>query len=499
MFSVEIFILIIIACISPLLTLAALWQTKEWRIDRIKEHLRSEGWLRQLFGTTRPIIMIIAIAINNVQIGIIAMAILSVAQIGLRRQRFPVWTMKAIVLISAAAFFTLICAFTISHASFFFVFLPLIQSIPLALAWLIFLPIDNTLKKKVMKKATKLRAEFSNLTVIGITGSVGKTTTKELLAHILEEHTISFTPAYVNSEMGVAKWILKELHDKDRHEKRIVIVEMGAYRKGEISRLCRIVQPDIGIITFIGTQHIALFGSQQNLCDAKTELFTALPENGHAFFNADSIACNTADIDTLCPLTTIGTARPCDVEAKDIQEVSNGIRFRIQDTQYHIPIHGTHNVTNALLAIVTAKYVQMPETDIVARLQTFSPPQNTFSVQEKNGVTLLDDTHNASPESFQAAIRWAQKQQMQNKILVTPGLIELGEDEDRIHTEIGILANGVFSKVIFTGKHGIDAFAKGYNGSTERYNKATVPVSKGDLLVCIGRVPQATINRILPQ
>ena len=498
MFSLKIFILIIIACTSPLLTLAALWQTKEWRIDRMKEHLRSVGWLRQMFGTTRPIILILAITINNAIFGVIAMAALSIAQIGLRKQRFPVWTTKAITLVGTALIFDVVCAILINKVSFFFVLMPIMQSLSIALAWLIFLPIDNTLKKNVMKKATKLRAEFSHLTVIGITGSVGKTTTKELLAHILGEQTISFTPAYVNSEMGVAKWILTELQNKNRHEKRIVIVEMGAYKKGEISRLCNIVKPDVGIITFIGTQHIALFGSQENLCTAKTELFASLHEDGHAFFNADSKACDISNVDILCPLTTIGTRRPCDIEAKDIEETTKGISFRVQDMQYHIPIHGTHNVTNALLAILTAKHLQMPEENIVDRLKTFQPPKNTFSVQEKDGVTILDDTHNASPESFYAAIAWAERQPMQKKILITPGLIELGENEDRIHTEIGIRAHGIFSRVIFTGKHGIDAFAKGYNGNIEHYDKNSTSVEKGDLLACVGRVPHATIDRILP-
>jgi len=504
-------ILVCIASLSPLLTLATLWQKKEWRIDRIKEHMRSNGWLRQTFGVIRPVIVVSSIASSRINlplsglvIGVYALAGMSLLQILSRRQRMPVWTIKAIALCSLSL---LMNALTIewhltAYINYFLppyapVLLPVLQIIPLTVSWVIFLPVDIALKKRIMKKATELRSSFNNLTSIGITGSVGKTTTKELIAHLLKQKNVLYTPAYVNSEMGVAKWLLKELPKHDKDKDLILIVEMGAYRMGEIENLCKITKPSIGVITYIGTQHIALFGSQERLQKAKGELFTSLPKSGHAFFNADCEPCAKAAGNIDCNKTSVGTANSCTIKAQDIEEMSNGIRFSAEGQKYSVPLYGTHNTTNVLLAIGVAKLIGLQKSDIAKSLATFSPPHSTFSVRTEKGITLLDDTHNASPESFRAAIAWAKSQPARNKILVTPGLIEQGEAEDRIHMELGTQSNTIFSRVIFTGKHGIDAFAKGYTGPVEQYSKHTLPAANGDLLVCIGRVSPTVINHIV--
>ena len=488
--------LVIVGCTSPLLTLSTLWQKKEWRIDRLKEHLRAEGFFRQLFGILRPIIVLGAI-LTNVSWGIIALAAVSVIQISLRRQRLPVWTLKTIVLVSTSLGITIATALLLPIATVY-IALPLFQSIPLLISWVLFLPVDYTLKNHVMNQATKIRSTYENLTFVGITGSVGKTTTKEIIDHVMKDKNVLCTPAYVNSEMGVAKWLLKELPKHNTDEKLILIVEMGAYRIGEIANLCKIVKPSIGVITYIGTQHIALFGSQEKLQKAKGELFAALPSDGHAIFNADSSLCRVVGQKLDCSTTSIGTASPCDVLAQDIEETGDGIHFSIEGQKYNVPLHGTHNITNVLLAISVAELLEVQKSDIIKSLKTFKPPSSTFSVQKKRGVTLLNDTHNASPESFRAAIAWAKSQPANNKILLTPGLIELGNTEDNIHRELGTQASGIFSRVIFTGKHGIDAFAKGYTGEVERLHKQTTPILSEDLLLCVGRVSGAVINRILP-
>ena len=487
--------LVIVGCISPLLTLTTLWQKKEWRIDRLKEHLRAEGFFRQLFGLLRPFIVLGAI-LTNVIWGMIALAALSVIQILLRR-RFPVWTLKTIILIGTSIGITILTASLLPIATVYAV-LPLFQSVPLLIAWVLFLPVDYALKNHIMKKATLLRKEFTNCTVVGITGSVGKTTTKELMAHVMKSKNVLCTPAYVNSEMGVAKWLINELSSRDRKEELLLIVEMGAYRKGEIAKLCTIAQPHIGIITYIGTQHIALFGSQEKLQNAKAELVMSLPSDGHAFLNADCKPCAELTDRISCPLTTVGTDGHCSIDAKEIEETGKGIHFKVGSTSYDVPLHGTHNVTNVLLAIAVARHLEIETGIIDKQLSTFTPPHSTFAVRKNKEVTILDDTHNASPESFRAAIAWAKSQPANNKILLTPGLIELGNTEDIIHRELGTQASEIFSRVIFTGKHGIDAFAKGYTGDVERLSKQTKSIHSGDLLLCVGRVSEAAINRILP-
>ncbi len=492
-------IFVLLACISPLLTFAALWQIKEWRIDRLREHFRASGWFRQLFGIARPIIVSATLLSGFIVEGIWILALLSIVQIVMQKQRYPVWTKKAVILVGISVLINLLLTELRITNYELRIFIPILQPLILYISWLLFLPLDSYMKNRIMKKATKLRSSYKNLTAIGITGSVGKTTTKELLAHILQEKNVLYTPAYVNSEMGVAQWLLQELPKYSPDDKLILIAEMGAYRPGEIARLCKIVQPKMGIITFIGTQHIALFGSQEQICNAKAELIESLPADGNAFLNADNELCSSTQDRCKGEVITVGTGGHADREAFDIEETAKGISFRLLDLKYTVPLRGTHNVTNVLLAIAVGQNLEMTHHELMSAVQTFQPPSSTFSVRSEHGVTMLDDTHNASPESFRAAIAWAKTQPMEKKILLTPGLIELGVKQDSIHRELGNAASGIFDRVIFTAKQGKNAFQSGYSKKVEMMNTSSEKITEGDLLVCVGRINQRTISALLPK
>ena len=425
--------------------------------------------------------------------GILVLAALSVIQIMLKKQHYPVWTKKAVILFSGSITATAVISMTNFQFSIFNfqLFLPLLQQLILFFIWSLFLPIDTMMKRRVMKKAKALRSTFKNLTVIGITGSVGKTTTKELIAHVLSDKKVLATPAYVNSEMGVSQWLLRELPKHATDEELTLIIEMGAYRTGEIRRLCEITKPDMGVLTFIGTQHIALFGSQEALRDAKAELIEALPEDGTAFINADSTIA--ASVANRCKggVVTVGVKG-------HIEETETGIIFEAGNTQYEATLRGTHNTTNVLLAVAVAQALEIEQSQIAKKLKTFAPPSSTFSVKKVGGVTILDDTHNASPESFRAAIDWARTQPMEQKILLTPGLIELGSKQVSIHRDLGAYASGNFDRVIFTAKQGARAFEEGYNNPVELLIASTPKIPEGSLLICVGRVRPTTIKALCP-
>ncbi len=502
-----------VAAISPLLTFAKLWQIKEWRIDRLSEHLRAEGYLRQIFGIIRPAILGLLGLVGLLGLlprdlwtssALGALALASAAQIVLRRQPAPVWTQKAITLVGAnlALTETLAYALLMTENEPVTAFLPLAQPFLLFATWMLCRPVDHFLKQRILSEAKALRARHPELTVVGITGSVGKTTTKELLAHILGDRHPLATPAYVNTEMGVAQWLIRSLQNAKCKipsiKYDVLIVEMGAYRKGEISLLCDIVKPTIGIMTFIGTQHIALFGSQKALCEAKSELLLALPKEGCAFLNADSNLCAGLRQAAKCPVTTIGTGGHADLKAFDIEETPQGIRFRVGETLITVPLHGTHNVANVLLAFAAARHLGMQHAAIAAKLRTFIPPERTFQVRSERGVVILDDTHNASPESFKAAIAWARTQPMEQKFLLTSGLIELGEQQDRIHMELGALAAPVFDDMIVLNARAARLLEQGFGKPVLTHTKEIPALEPGSLLVCIGRMPSSTIHRLLP-
>jgi len=498
--------LTVLASLSPLLTFASLWQRKEWRIDRLREHFRHEGWWRQVFGLVRPLVIAGCIALSLVDffvgfswvfVALIAMSIINVMQIVIRRQPRPVWTQKAVVIALGSMLLTAFFSLILWSFDLFTTlpFLALLQPFVVAIVWAGLLPLDTILKQRVMRRAKDVRAKHAELTVIGITGSVGKTTTKELLAHILGDRAAA-TPAHVNSEMGVSAW-LNNLLTKESVP-NVLIVEMGAYRSGEIRELCEIAQPSIGILTYVGMQHVGLFGSQEALFNAKAELIESLPENGHAFLNGDNELCVKMASRAKCPVTLVGTGGNLNVEAFDIEETPTGIRFKLDQKTFTVPLHGTHNVTNVLLAIKAAEEAGMKMDEIQKRLESFTPPQHTFSVREERGVTILDDTHNSSTESVQAAINWARSQPLEHKTLLIHGLIELGEAQDRAHAELGTLAAPVFKRVIFRDKRSALSFAKGYGREVEILSKETLPVQQGTLLVCTGRMSGEKIRSLLP-
>ena len=495
--------LTLLATLSPLLTFAHLWQVKEWRWDRLREHLWSEGYVRQIIGTLRPLLFVLFGALYLVEALpkeswpaslLIAFLALSVVQVIMHRQPSPVWTQKAVALCATALIIIFAAALVMDPVTL--PILPLLAFLALIVAWTLWWPIDRALKRRVFARASATRYRFDSLTVIGITGSVGKSTTKELLACVLADRHPLTTPAYVNTEMGVAQWITQEL---PRHpDPTILIVEMGAYRRGEIRLLASVIRPTVGIITFIGSQHIGLFGSQETLSQAKAELLESLPADGHAFLNADCSLCLKLKDRCKCPLTVVGTGGPADLEAYEIEETTGGIRFRAGSVLFQLPLHGTHNVTNVLLAIAVAESLGMQREAIAKKLATFSPMHHTFSVREDHGVTILDDTHNASPTSVEAAIAWTRGQPAESKILLFSGLIELGEELDRTHEELGSLAAPTFQRVIFLNHRSARPFTKGFGRSVEILSKISQKVTPGSLLVCVGRIPQATIARLLP-
>ena len=241
---------------------------------------------------------------------------------------------------------------------------------------------------------------------------------------------------------------------------------MGAYCKGEIATLCSMTQPTIGIITMIGSQHLGLFGSQKHIVDAKGELFDALPHSSRAFVNAESPFLDLLQKKCRCP---------CDVIERTT--ILKNPRF------------------NADIAIAVAKFLGVHDQQVNEKLATFSLPEHTFSIRKQANITILDDTHNSSPESFRAAIDWARIQPQKEKILLASGVIELGNESANIHRELGSLAASVFDQAIILNLHCAKPFALGF---AKPLQPTTYNLQPHSLLVCVGRIPQSTINTLLP-
>lgn len=513
--AVALALLTFAACLSPMLTFLALWQLKEWRMDRLLEHLQKEGFFLQLLGRTRPaiiglgLLLTLLLLLRSEPFSIVwAIGAALATSIGIGavqfmqgKQRMPRWTMKALTVFVLSIALNVLVLWMIwlfiersVNVAVLFLCVPLLQSPLSVVAGIIIRPLDWFLKIRLLAKARKIRASQPNLTVIGITGSVGKTTTKELLAHILKNKGALATPLHVNTELGVSKWLVATLKKEPTESERILIVEMGAYRKGEIALLCSIAKPTLGVITAVGRQHLALFGSVETIVEAKGELFEALPENGHAFGNKDNAAFDLLKTKCRCPLTSVGTAKGADLQALDIEETGNGIRFSLEGVTFSVPLFGTHTVTSILLAIAVVKHLHVPLPEAMQSLRTFQGIKQTFEVRTAGGITILDDTYNLSPESFRAAIEWAARQSNKRKVLVTEGIIELGKEEESIHRELARQAASVFDLAFVTHQRTLPYFKEAF-GDKVALVTAAEPLSPGDLLVCTGRLSPAVIDR----
>jgi len=514
-------ILTIIGCLSPLLTFLALFQQKEWRLDRLGEHLRREGAIRQLWGWVRPVMVVLFVitdiffvfmvrnATNSNEAAQLAMLLLVAhaawlllfagmtgLQLILRKQRSPVWTSKAKLMAVIAGMLdiaaTSIWLFSIYSPAVILLAQPLIVLI----AWAALLPLDRYLKAQWFARARAVRDTWKDSIVIGIAGSVGKTTTKELIKHLLSDlHPIT-TPAHVNTEMGVAQWMVTESR-KMKAERSPVIVEMGAYKKGEIALMCTFVKPTIGVMTALGSDHLALFGSEDAITEANAELLHALPKSGHAFLYADNNAVRSLVSTLDCHVTLAGLHKDADIRVEKITETDKGLTAHLEDTTCTVALHGMHNVGNILLAVGIAKKLGISDERIRELLESFQPLAHTFNVRTEHGIRIVDDTYNSSLLSIRAALDWAKSQNEHPRILLMSGLLETGNQEEAFLKELGAAAKGSIERVIFTADTGRTAFEETYGKPVEILSSHSTPAPTGSLLLCLGRMPLSAIQKLL--
>jgi UDP-N-acetylmuramyl pentapeptide synthase len=519
---------VLIGSLSPLLTFARLFQMKEWRLDRLGEHLRREGWIRSLGGPIRAALIVLyaaflaygAYAVVRTSGGgpsfIIVIGFLpllpwllgipvamTIGQVALNKQRLPIWTAKSLLIVFTAVLINVViawwCMFQIRV--FLTPLIPLLQPLVVCMAWLLWRPVDTLMKNRLLSKATARRATLKDATVIGIVGSVGKTTTKELLKCVLQDlHPIA-TPDHVNTELGVASWLLKTITQDDVRAWRaapqqaipLLIVEMGAYRKGEIATLCRVAQPTIGVVTALGSDHLALFGSEEAIVDANAEILHALPKDGHAFFLSDNSASTGLKDRAPCAVTLAGSADAT------VIHTDRGLTLESDGTRFAVALHGAHNAGNAMLAVAVARHMGIADERIRELLAGYRGSAHTFHLKKERGILVMDDTYNVSPLSFKAALDWAKDRDERPRVLLTSGLLETGADEKRFLKELGAAANKSAERVVFTTEAGRSAFAEGLGKDVELLSPSTPPVDDDGLLLCVGRMPQATLRRLLPR
>jgi len=305
--------------------------------------------------------------------------------------------------------------------------------------------------KGLQQLATYWRARF-NPRVVGITGSVGKSSSKELIWAVLHQRYNTLkNPGNLNNEIGLPLTLLRL---DDSHQR--VVLEMGMYDLGEISELCAIASPHIGLVTDVGPTHLERLGSIERIARAKAELVQALPADGVAILNQDDPFVRSMAKETQARVFTYGLTPEADLWASDIaSEGLEGIRFVLhyQSEALHtkVPLLGRHSVHTALRAAAVGLVEKMSWDEIMSGLQESAVQLRLVSVTGINDSILLDDTYNASPVSTIAALNLLHDLSGR-KIAVLGDMAELGDYEAEGHRRVGCRAADVVHLLITVGQ-----------------------------------------------
>jgi UDP-N-acetylmuramoyl-tripeptide--D-alanyl-D-alanine ligase len=312
------------------------------------------------------------------------------------------------------------------------------------LANLVLYPFDEFNRHRYLRSAAEKLDKIHPI-VIGITGSYGKTSTKQILAEIMaEKYEVLNTPKSYNTLMGICKVINESLEAKHRY----FIVEMGTYKKGEIEKICSLVKPQIGIITAIGPQHLERFLTLENIARAKYELIESLPRDGVAIFNYDNHYCRQLALQTQVKTLAYGIDSPekVDLLAQNISVDMEGTKFEIVSSadprrSARMQLLGRQNVSNALAAILAARECGIPLEQAVHTLVVLSPVEHRMQlIHTPQGVTLIDNAYSSNPTSARMSFEVLRALKCDGR-----------KEQDREHYSLGQKAAQVSDLVFIVG------------------------------------------------
>ncbi|MCB9809356.1 hypothetical protein H6771_00030 [Candidatus Peribacteria bacterium] len=387
-----------------------LWQIKEYRVDRLRDYFHSEEGRRSMrslcffpgvLPRPEPTLRALLVVLLTGILSLLAYRALS-----------PVWG-------------ALLTALVIERT------LWLWTGIAVALTGVV-----KTVQQRLLfAQVRRLREGAGNLTIIAITGSYGKTSTRAMLAHVLTAHfgqdDVLSPQGNRNTELGIAQWLWQERDYFTRGDKRYLVVEVGAYQRGEIATVCRFLQPQIGIITAMSNQHMALFRTQRNLQLAKAELAEGCSDV--CFYNGEDVlsAQILRETNTSATLTPLPTGRMTSIEA-----LLGHTEFTYDGQHGSLPWPGQQYMLNVRYVLAVCEYLSVPLPEALQALRSAPQPlQGLHAEQLTTGATLLWDTYNANEQGVLAALQHMELSRGE-KVVILQHLRELGPEADRVHERI---------------------------------------------------------------
>ena len=448
---------------------------------------RYSRWLRESGDTTAPrrlmgfVVFFIALSLFSHALGSQALMLLFGAFTSwhLLRQKYKkplVWTPRARRIYAVAAVLALL---TIVGAVFAFacsvdsaLYSAAVAALGVycashcymfAAVWLL-KPVDKAINRKFYNRAAGLLQSMPDLKIVGITGSYGKTSTKHYLHRILSEcYQTAMTPGSFNTTLGVIRTIREHLKPYDK----VFIVEMGAKQPGDIKEICELVHPSIGIITAVGEQHLESFGSIENVQKTKFELADSLPADGLAVINNDfeKIADRKVN-NTPCVRYAVSATVDASWTAENVEYSERGTSFIAKGEGLEIPLAtklvGECNISNLLACVAVAVHLGVPVDKIRYAVSRIEQVEHRLNLKRTPaGITIIDDAFNSNPMGSAMALDVISRMTGGKRIVITPGMIELGERTEELNRRFGEKMASCADIAIVVGKYNREAIVAG--------------------------------------
>ncbi len=329
--------------------------------------------------------------------------------------------------------------------------------------WLL-LPIEKLINKRYFNDAARILASMPQLKVVGITGSYGKTSTKHYLNRILsEKYEVLMTPGSYNTTLGVVRTVRELL--KPYHE--VFIVEMGAKQRGDVEEICSLVHPSIGIVTAVGEQHLESFKTIENVQKTKFELIDSLPSDGLGIVNDDFPYVASRKVsNVLCQRYAVNAKENASYVAEDIVYDDTGTGFTIKSKNMSLRLHtrlvGECNISNIVAAVIAALELGVAQEKIRYAVEKLEQVEHRLNLKRTPaGITIIDDAYNSNPQGSAMALDVLKMMDKGKRIVITPGMIELGERQFSLNEKLGEKIASCADIAIIVGEYNKEALLSG--------------------------------------
>ena len=337
-------------------------------------------------------------------------------------------------------------------------------------------PIENRIHQHFINEAKNKLDRMPDLTVIAITGSYGKTSTKFMIRDLLKERmSVCSTPGSYNTPMGICKVINNDL---EAHH-QVLILEMGARYEGNIDELCDIAEPDISVVTNVGIAHLETFGSREAIARTKSSLVKRLKPGGKAILNADdNRVADMARLRDDIRVIFVGIDNG-EIKASDIRYDHEGTHFTVsmndKTEKFKTRLLGAHNVQNMLLAIGVAHAFDIRLKTMALAATKIEPIEHRLELKKEGDLFVIDDAFNSNPIGAKNAVEILSRFETGRRIIITPGMIELGELQEKMNYKFGqTIGNADLDLVILIGPNRTEAIRKGILSTGYSENKVKV-------------------------